>query len=208
MLSRGEELQYECGTVHHLAPAVLVRAAGDPAAPEVHGLLERVGHVIGPRAGRRLVRHHHLENEPRRLFGAERELSHGGSLRDLHRDRRAQPQHQLARIGAAEEQDFCLAAPLHRVRGAGIVESWIAAHAEAHLATDRLRPTDKVVRDSGLLHRHEVGYLGHAAVGQKPGEEHVGVRQVELPVHRVVELRSDLEAASAIGVEEGCEYRR
>ena len=208
VLSGGEELQHERGAVHHLAPAAPVGAAGDPAAPEVHGLLERVGHVVGPRAGRRLVRHHHLEDEPRRLVGAERELGHGGAVRDLHRDRRAQPQRQLARAGAADEQDLRVAAPLHRVRGAGVVEARIAAHAEAHLATDRLRATHEVVRDAGVLHRHEVGHLGHAVVGQEPGEQHVGVGQVELLVRRVVELRRDLEAAAALGVEEGGEHRR
>ena len=72
---------------------------------------------------------------------------------------------------------------------------------ETDLAADRLRPPHEVVRDAGVLHRHEVGHLGDAVVGQEPGEQHVGVGQVELLVRRVVELRRDLEAAAAIGVE-------
>ena len=207
VLSRREQLQHERGTVHHLAPAVLVRAAADPAAPEVHGFLERIARVIGARAGRRLVRHHHLEDEPRRLVGAERELGHGGSVRELHRDGRAQPQHQLARAGAADEQDFRVAAPLDGVRRAGVVEARIAPHPETYLATDGLRATHEVVRDAGVLHRHEVRDLGHAAVRQEPGEQHIRVGQVQLPVHRVVELRRDLEAAAAIGVEESRKHR-
>ena len=89
-----------------------------------------------------------------------------------------------------------------RVRGAGVVEARIAPHLETYLAADRLRATHEVVCDAGVLHRHEVRHLGDAAVGQEPGEQHVRVGQVQLPVHRVVELRRDLEAAAAIGIEE------
>ena len=93
------------------------------------------------------------------------------------------------------------------MRGAAVVEARIAAHAETYLAADRLRATHEVVGDAGVLHRHEVRHLGDAAVGQEPGEQHVGVGQVKLLVHRVVELRRDLEAAAAIGVEESGKHR-
>ena len=197
VLSGGEQLQHERRTVHHFAPAVLVRATADPAAPKIHGFLEGVARVFGARAGRRLVRHHDLEDEPRRFVGAEGELGHGGSLRELHRDRRAQPQRQLARSGAANEQDLRVAALLDGVRRAGVVESWIAAHLETDVPTDGLRATHDVVRDAGVLHWHEIRDLGDAAVRQEPGEQHIRVRQVQLPVDRVVELRRDLEAAAA-----------
>ena len=93
------------------------------------------------------------------------------------------------------------------MRGAGVVEARIAPHLKTYLASDCLRATHEVVCDAGVLHRHEVRYLGDAAVGQEPGEQHVGVGQVQLPVYRVVELRRDLEAAAAIGVEERGKHR-
>ena len=95
-----------------------------------------------------------------------------------------------------------------RVNGAGVVEARIAAHGKTYLSPHRLRATHDVVCDTGVFHRHEIRDLGHTAVGQEPGEQHVGVGQVELPVYRVVEPRRDLEAAAVIGVEEGRKYRR
>ena len=136
------------------------------------------------------------------MVGAERELGDGGSLRKLHRNGRTQPQRQLARAGAANEQDFGVAPPLGSVRGAPIVESRLAPHLETHLATDRLRATHDVVGAAGVLYRHEVGHLSHAVVGQEPGEQYIRVGQIQLLVDGVVELRRDLKAAAAIGVEE------
>ena len=202
MLSGGQEFQHECGAVHRLAPAVLVGAAANPRAPKVHRLLERVWHVIGPSADRRLIRRHHFEHEPRRFVGAQREPSLGRSLRQLHWDRGAQPKGELTRTRAADEQDFGVAAPLHSVRPTPIVEARIAAHDETHFTTDRLRATHEVVRDAGILDRHEIGDFGDAAVGQESRQQHVGVGKVQLPVYRIIELRRDLEAAPAIGVQE------
>ena len=108
---------------------------------------------------------------------------------------------------ATDEQNLRVAAPLDRVAGAGVVEARVAPHPEGQLASDRLRATHEVVRHAGVLHRHEVRYFGDAAVGQEPGEQHVGVGQVELSMYRVVEPRRDLEAAAAIGVEERGKHR-
>ena len=58
VLLRDEQLQRQRGAVDHLAPAALVAAAADPVAPEVHGLLEALGHVVG-RASQRSVRRAH-----------------------------------------------------------------------------------------------------------------------------------------------------
>ena len=149
----------------------------------------------------------HFEHEPRRFVGMQRELGHSGPIGELHRDGRAQAQRQLASVAGADEQDFPVAALLRRVNGAGVVEARIAAHGKTYLAPHRLRATHDVVCDTGVFHRHEIRDLGHTAVGQEPGEQHVGVGQVELPVYRVVEPRRDLEAAAVIGVEEGREYR-
>src|SRR5262249_15688394 len=41
-----EQLQRERGAVDHLAPAAPIRAAGDPAPPEVHRILEGVALVV------------------------------------------------------------------------------------------------------------------------------------------------------------------
>ena len=205
---RGEELERQGGAVHRLAPAALVGAAVDPAAPEVHRLLERLALVVWLTARGWFVRHHHLEDERGRLVRAERELGHGGAVHQLHRDRRAQPQGQLAGTGAADEDHLPVAAPLHRVRGAGIVEARVAAHAEAYLPAHRLHPAHEVVGLAGVLHRHEVGELGDAVVGEEAGEEDVGVGEIELLARRLAELRRDLEAAAALGVEERREHRR
>ena len=88
------------------------------------------------------------------------------------------------------------------MRDAAIVEARIAPHPETDLAANRLRSAHEVVRDPGVLDRHEVRHLGHAAVGEKARQQDVGVRKVELLVHRIVELRRDLKAAAAIGVEQ------
>jgi hypothetical protein len=72
VLSGREQLQHERGTVHHLAPAILIRTAADPAAPEVHGFLERVAHVIRARARasrRRWPRHLRVHRRNRRPGG-------------------------------------------------------------------------------------------------------------------------------------------
>jgi hypothetical protein len=107
----------------------------------------------------------------------------------------------------ADEHQFRVIAPFDGVRRAGVIEPRIAAHGEADLAADRLYATHEVVRDAGILHGHEVRHLGHAAVGQKSGEQHIGVRQVELLVCRVIEVRRDLKAAAAIAVEERRKHR-
>ncbi len=93
------------------------------------------------------------------------------------------------------------------MRGASVVEAGIAPHPETYLASNSLCPTHEVVCDAGVLHGHEVGQLGDAAVGQEPGEQHIGIWQIQLLVHRVVELRRDLEAATAIGIEESRKHR-
>ena len=94
------------------------------------------------------------------------------------------------------------------MRGAAVIEARITPHRETYLASDRLRATDEIVGDTGVLHRHEVRHLGYAAVGQEPGEQHIRVGQVKLLVHRIVEIRRDPKAATAIGVEESGKDRR
>jgi hypothetical protein len=84
----------------------------------------------------------------------------------------------------------------------------LAEHAETDLAAYRLHPAHEVVGLAGILHRHEIGQLGHAVVGERASEEDVGVGQIELPARRLTELRGDLEAAAALGVEECREHRR
>jgi hypothetical protein len=154
------------------------------------------------RARRRLVRHHHFEDERRGLVCAQRKLCNRGRVDDLHRDRGAQPQCKLSSASAADEEHLHVTAPIHRMCGAAVVEARVAPHHETYFATDRLRAAHKVVRDARVLHGHEVGHLGHAGVRQEPREQYVGIRQVQLRLHRVVEPRRNLEKAAAIGVDE------
>src|SRR5207253_9915300 len=62
VLPRGEQLQRQRRAVHHLAPATPVRAARDPATPEVHRLLEGVTLVVWLLRRRWLLPEHRLEN--------------------------------------------------------------------------------------------------------------------------------------------------
>src|SRR5262249_37585701 len=88
VLRGGEQLQRERGAVDHLAPAALIRAARDPPPPEVDGLLEGVALVIRAFARRFRRRRYHLEHEPRRFVGPERELRDHGVSREPQRDGR------------------------------------------------------------------------------------------------------------------------
>src|SRR5262249_13592598 len=73
VLPRGEQLRRQRRAIPRLAPAAAVAAARDPAAPEVHRLLEGVTLVVGLLRARGLLRVDHLEEEPGRGIGTERE---------------------------------------------------------------------------------------------------------------------------------------
>ena len=170
--------------------------------------LEGVTLVVGLLRGRRRLREHHLEDEPGRGVGAQRELGQGRAVLETHRDRRPQAQHQLAVAGPPEEEHLGVAPTLGRVGGARIVEARIAAHLEAHLAPHRLRPPHQVVRLPRVLHGHEVGQLGDAVGIEEPRQQHVGVGEIELLARGALEERRDLEASAALRVDEGGEDRR
>jgi hypothetical protein len=56
--------------------------------------------------------------------------------------------------------------------------------------------------------RHEVGHFGDAFFREKTRQQNVRVREVKLPNTPVIELWLNLEAASTLVIEQGCEHRR
>jgi hypothetical protein len=73
---------------------------------------------------------------------------------------------------------------------AGVVEGWQTLDAEVHLPPDDPHVTDEPVTFARAPHdRHEVKGLGQALGREEAGQEHVGVRQIELVtvgvLHRV-----------------------
>ena len=208
MFSGREKLEHERRAVHHLAPAVLVGAAADPGAPEVDGFLEGLGRVVGPRAGEgSSAVTTSSTNQADWSAPSVNSATAAPSTSCMGTDDRS----RSASSPGPERPTKRISLSLRRsdgVRRARVIESRIAAHGETHLAADGLRATDEIVRDAGVLDRHEVRHLGHAAVGQEPRQQHVGVGQVQLLVHRIVELRRDLEPAAAIGVEERGKHGR
>src|SRR6185295_9160123 len=159
--------------------------AAHPTAPEVDGVLERPGYVVGS-AGRRLpTRLHLLEYEGRRLVGAKGELRHRRPVHDAHRDRG--PEEEGERGPTPGDEAHPVGGLLGGMSRPRVVEARLAHHPEADLAADRLRAPDDVVRLPTVADRHEVRYLGHAIVGEKARQENTGVGQVELFLARALE---------------------
>ena len=64
---------------------------------------------------------------------------------------------------------------------AGVVEGWQTLDAEVHLPPDNPHVTDEPVTLARARHnRHEVKGFGQARRREVAGQEHVGVRQIEL----------------------------
>jgi hypothetical protein len=64
------------------------------------------------------------------------------------------------------------------------------------------------VRLPRVLHRHEVGQLSDGVGIEEAGQQHVGIREIELLAHGALEQWRDLEASAALRVDEGGEDRR
>src|SRR6185312_9159510 len=72
---------------------------------------------------------------------------------------------------------------LHLVPGTPVVEPGRDLDVERHLPSDAAQHTDDLVPGGGHAAgkgRHEVHDLSHALVGQEPGHENGGVREVQL----------------------------
>ena len=89
-----------------------------------------------------------------------------------------------------------------------VVEPRRAADLEADLPADGLHPSHDTTGMSRRVDRHEVRDLGHALIAEEPGQEQIGVGQVELLVSRLLELGTDAEYPPALRVEQGGEHRR
>src|SRR5215210_8700652 len=91
---------------------------------------------------------------------------------------------------------------------AGVVEAWQALDAEVHLPPDDPHVTDEPVPLVRARHdRHEVKGLGQALGREEAGQEHVGVRQIELVAVGVLQ-RVQREMPALLVVEDRAEDAR
>src|SRR5215208_4411094 len=91
---------------------------------------------------------------------------------------------------------------------AGVVEGWQALDAEVHLPPDDPHVTDEPVTLVRARHdRHEVKGLGQALGREEAGQEHVGVRQIELVAVGVLQ-RVQREMPTLLVVEDRAEDAR
>src|SRR5215203_4492777 len=91
---------------------------------------------------------------------------------------------------------------------AGVVEGWQAFDAKIHLPPYDPHVTDEPVTLARARHdRHEVKGLGKARRREVPGQEHVGIGQVELLAVGVIH-RSQREMSALLVVEDGAEDAR
>ncbi len=114
---------------------------------------------------------------------------------------------QLHAFGA---EDRTHSGELRRVLGAAVIEPRLQLHHELHGAAryPQLAHQAMPVRWLALDDRHEVQYLADAVGRQEPGDEHGGVREVQLPGDVVTGGRSDLEVTAVVGVQQGREDAR
>ena len=198
-----EQLERERGPMDLVSPPAGVGGQSHPVAPEVHGRLERFLHVV-VEVGRVLrLAVLLLQDERGGLPGPQREDAHRVGAIRVERDGGREPQHRS--VGAIEHRPI----PVQhdRVGGAGVVEAGGASHLVLDLTSHRLHPPHQSAGVLLGMDRHEVGDLHHTLGGEEPGEQHVGVGQVELLVPRLVESGDDLEASSCVGVEQAGEDR-
>jgi hypothetical protein len=89
-----------------------------------------------------------------------------------------------------------------------VVEGGSALDVEGHPAPYDPDVTDEPVTLTPLSEDgHEIHDLGHSLRGEEPGEQHVGVRQIQLVTVGVLH-RAQIEASAPLVVEDGAENAR
>jgi hypothetical protein len=89
---------------------------------------------------------------------------------------------------------------------AGVVEGRATIDLDGHLPPYDPNLADQIVAClTFVLDGHEVEHFGHALGREKPGEEHVGVRQVELMAADVLH-RTQAKVSALFVVEDGREH--
>ena len=184
---RHHELERQRRSVHRLAPPTGVARATDPGAPEVDGVLERPGHVVGRTRRARHPRLGFLQHERRGLPGGQVERGDRRAVTgDGHRD--VGPQPNGGPVGTARREQHLAVAHLHLVLGARVVEPRLEGHVVAqgpahclHTAHELPRVIVRIDAD-----RHEVGDLTDTGRRQEPGDQDVRVGEVQLLAGEIV----------------------
>ena len=201
MLDRGHQFQHQRRPADDLAPPALVGRPCRPPVPPRDGRVER-----RPRLDR--------VERPVRLFGRDfqrhRRLvagfePHGPAhipIRFDQRKRRPQPQLRSVRVVRAE--GGTLAPHLDTISAGCVGRAGRTPHLDVEFAAYDADVADDPLRAAVVRHRHEVGHLGDAFLGQEPGQQHVGVRHVHLDRAVHVLLGADREPAGG-GVEQARE---
>src|SRR6185312_8705041 len=198
----GEQLERERRAVHHLPPAALVDRVREPAPPEPHGALERLGR--GALADRLQLLPARVRLQEEGGAGPVGQVELGGDVVAVALERHVRRQSQRERGGV---EDGPALVELHLVRLAGGVEARPALEPEAHLAAHRHHLAHQPAGVARVaVDRHEVVHLADAVGGHEAGDEDVRVGEVEL-AHGVAAVhRRDPPEAALVGVEDRREH--
>ena len=175
-----EQLEGERGAIHHLPPSAAVARPRQPLPPERDGggtqplglrrCTGRGRHPVGE-----LLQHEHCG-----VALDEGELGRHVAIVELHRHGRAQDQSQ--RPG---REDHLAVLVVRGVRRRPVAEAGCYPRPERQRPAHALHPADQPaavgVVAVGGRHRHEVVHLADPARRGEPGDQHVGVGEVELP---------------------------
>jgi hypothetical protein len=164
--------------MHHLAPAPTVARAAEPAPPEFHGGIEHGRDVDIGAENRHLPRLDGFEHEGGALTGSEGDARAYVTVDDLERAARREAELQHGRAEART-----LRHKRNLVAGARVVEAGRDLDHEPHFSAHGEHTPDHpraVRRLAGTCRGHEVLHLAHPVGHQKPGDEDVGVGEVEL----------------------------
>ena len=99
-------------------------------------------------------------------------------------------------------KDDAILDALDGVAGAAVVEPRRTGGAKANLSPHALHAAHHAMRIFHRLDGHEVRDFSNSVGGQKTGEQDIRVRQIELAMLGVLQLRCDPKTAAAFGIEQ------
>ncbi len=200
-----EQLQREGRAMHHLPPPPLVPRGRQPAPPVRHRRVELLLRLPTLAPVRRRVLGALVQREHRRLALGQLEVGPYVRAVGLQRDGGRQRQ---AQVTAGEDRD--VSGQPHRVRHGTVAEARCHPRAERHGPADAEHPADQPVRaPRGRLavDGNEVLHLADPVLGEEPGDQDVGVGEVELLGMRQ-HGRRQLEGTAPLGVQQRGEHTR
>jgi hypothetical protein len=89
---------------------------------------------------------------------------------------------------------------------AAVVKTWLCLKPEARAAADPNQAPDEPLR--AVAHGHEILDLAHPLRGQEPGDQDVGVRQIQLLGHRERVGGSDPVEPATAAIQQRPEHAR